>query len=539
MSTTITRTAPVAPARPWARLRRDVTTAVFFGALLVGIVLRIAGLTFGLPLELHPDEFVIVSGAVDLAHRHSFAPMYFMRPDHVEIQLSHAAYQIYSHLVMGTDVDAAYAQRPEVFLLISRSITAVFGIATIVLAYLIGRRFDRRIGAMAAVLFALMPALVRDAHFATPDIPLTCMLMAVVLALMHYLARPRLVPLLAACAATAVGIAIKYPAAIATLMIATVVIVSAIRDRRLRRILTHGVASIVSVLAFVFVVSPVLFTDFAAVRDQLSQQSGSTHLGADGLGWGGNLAFYVGSFFTGAGLLLCLLSAVGAFIVVRLRMLEATPLVLGAVYWIVLSAVPLHWERWAFPMYITPLLLAPIGALHAYRWVGARRWRAPVAWLVGGLVVANLLAGSVAVVSTLVAPDTRVTARDYLQEAGITTEVSAYEGYSPLRPGQPKPVFAEFTIVDGQPRAKDPDVRYLVLSSCTTNRYLEDPKFNDERAFYKAVRAHLPLLRSWSHVVAADRTGIEPADIVQAVRVPVAFLGGQQGGCDVQVYATR
>ena len=63
-------------------------------------------------------------------------------------------------------------------------------------------------------------------------------------------------------------------------------------------------------------------------------------------------------------------------------MLQAVPLALGAFMWIVLSALPLHWERWGVPMYTSALLFAAIGAgmlpdyLEERGWLG--RWRRPV-----------------------------------------------------------------------------------------------------------------------------------------------------------------
>ena len=126
------------------------------GIVLVGAVLRIVGVTWGLPQQLNPDEWVIVSGALDLSARNSFEPSIFLRPDHLEIQLSYLAYTAYALIFTGTGVEAAYAADPGTFLLISRVITALFGTATVLLAFFIGRRFSsthrhHRGGAVRAV----------------------------------------------------------------------------------------------------------------------------------------------------------------------------------------------------------------------------------------------------------------------------------------------------------------------------------------------------------------------------------------------------
>jgi hypothetical protein len=531
------RTPPVDRARTWVGSHADVVTVVFLAALVAGTILRVVGLTWGLPMGLHPDEPVIVKGALDLAQRNSFEPKYFMRPDHVEIQLSYLAYQAYAHLVRNTSVEAAYALDPGAFLLISRSVTVMFGVAMIVLAYAIGRRLDRRIGAIAAVLVALMPIFVRDSHYATPDIPLTCMLMVVVLALMHYLATPRLAPLLVACAATAVGIAIKYPAAIATVMIAIVVIIAALHDRRPPRIVTHGVIAAATVLGSLFVISPALFTNVEEVRAALTRESRPTHVGADGLSWSGNLGFYAESFFTDVGVLLTVAVVIGLVAAVRRRLYQAIPLALGAVYWVVLSAVPLHWDRWGIPIYVTPLMFAAIGVFHAYRWAGRRRWRTPVAWGLGALAVVNLLAGGIAHAANLSAPDSRLAARPLFRESGITPDVTSYEGYTPLLPSRWKQVFGEFRMVGGRPTPIDPDMRYLVLSSGMFNRYLADPKYVAEQAFYAGVKKNFTLLASYKRVEQPARSGIEPIDILDSVRTTLDYLAGGKSGPEVYVYA--
>ncbi|MCW2837489.1 MAG: hypothetical protein JWQ15_1603, partial [Marmoricola sp.] len=57
----------LARVREWVGSRPDLVTVVFVASLVVGSALRVVGLTWGLPVGLHPDEPVIVTGALDLA----------------------------------------------------------------------------------------------------------------------------------------------------------------------------------------------------------------------------------------------------------------------------------------------------------------------------------------------------------------------------------------------------------------------------------------------------------------------------------------
>ena len=507
----------------------------------VGVALRILGLTWGLPLQLHPDEWVIITGALDLAQRNSFEPSLFLRPDHVEIQLSYLAYQAYAYLVVHAPVEVAYAAHPAAFLLISRAITALFGIAMVVLAYFIGRRFNRSIAVIAVVLFAIFPPFIQHSHFATPDVPLASVLMVVILATMFYLENPAYASLLVASGATSVAIAIKYPGVIATVLIALVVIFAGLRDRAFLRILTHGVTAIVAVLVFLFLISPVLFTNFQGVRDALQQESRTTHAGADGLGWGGNLVFYADQYLLAGGILLSVAVVLGVIAAIRLRLVLMLPVLLGSVFWVILSAVPLHWERWGVPMYVTPLILGSAGLYYSYRFIAGQaswaKWRKPLAVTVSAVVVTNLLVSSIVVVGVLLAQDTRVTSQSQFVDRGLTSENTIFEGYTPFLPGNSQTIFDDFETVDGRLVAVEEARRFVVTSSCMSDRFLRDPQYVDERKFYAQLEAELEL------ELVVDASGGQPQpsalEVLNIIRAGSAvrnLVQDGRSGCTLRVY---
>src|ERR1035437_7126857 len=286
----VTSDARPGPRRNWRRTPRwDWVSTALTLIILGGAVARLVGGSWGLPLELHPDEWVIVDGAIDMAKRHSFEPPYYFRPDHVEMQLSNLAYLVYSHLFHGSSPEALDASDHAPFILISRTITACFGVAMIGVAYLIGTRFTRAIGILAAFLVAFYPPFVDNSHFASPDVPLSFAFMIVILACMRYLTSPSWGNLLLASLGVSVAIAIKYPGALGALMIAITVIrlqalactpppitvtalmsaipviVAGVQARAWSRILVHGAAAMAAVVGFLFAISPVLFTNASAV----------------------------------------------------------------------------------------------------------------------------------------------------------------------------------------------------------------------------------------------------------------------------------
>lgn len=527
--------------RHWLKATMTRSVVIVIMLVIVGAVLRILGLTWGLPTRLNADEWVIVTGALDMAQRNSFEPSLFMRPDHVEIQLSFIAYQAFSHLILHVPVEVGYAAHPGMYLLISRAITALFGIIMVCLAYFIGKRFNPTIGTIAAVLFAVFPTFVYHSHFATPDIPMTAAFMGVILSCMAYLSNPGLGSLLFASASTSIAIAIKYPGAIATVTIALVVIFAAVRDGTLWRIVAHGLTAIVAVAGFLFLISPVLFTNFTAVMAAIKQESRTSHPGADGLGFGGNLAFYAGDYLVAGGVLLSLATLAGLFAVFRLRLTAALPLALGVVYWFAMAVLPLHWERWTVPMLITPLMLASIGIFYAYTYVRGitrlRRWRKPAFAVVGTILGLNLLLSSAAVTSTFMAPDTRLTSGSVLAEADVTAENTAFEGYSPFAPGDPHYVFDAVTVDKGKIRPVDSKARFVMTSDCQNQRFYEDTKYGAERAFYRALESDLEqVLRIRPTVSSRNQSAFEPVNIWRSIVNVGEVAQGGKAGCDVRVY---
>lgn len=525
------------------RVTASRTTVVFVAALVAGVILRIVGLTWGLPHQLHPDEWVIPTGAVDMATRNSFEPSLFMRPDHVEMQLSFLAYSAYALLVAHAPVEVAYAADPGTFLLISRSITALLGVGMIVLAFLIGRRIAPAVGAIAAVLFAVFPPFVMHSHYATPDIPMTVAVMLLILACTHYLAKPGYASLLVASFATSAAIAIKYPGAISAVMIAAVVITAAVRERSYLRIVRHGLVAVVAVVGFLFLISPVLFTNVRAVLAAIRTESRTTHAGADGLGWGGNLVFYSGQFATAAGIILVALAIVGVVAAIRLRILATIPLAIGAVFWIVLSALPLHWERWGVPMYVTPLFFAAIGAYYGYRFARQRglwgRWMPRLAVVASALVVATLTITSTAVDVRMLAPDTRLANDEALAELGVTPDNTIFEGYTPFLASAPQPIFDQFRYDDGTLVPTDSAAAFVMVSSCMSDRYFTAAKYVDERKFYAQLAEQFDVAVTFPAVPEVDHSIFGVVTAARSIASMVAFAGGGQAGCDFTVYSLR
>jgi hypothetical protein len=170
-------------ASPRPRNRANMLLAAI---LLAGLVLRLWGLGFGLPNLYHPDEDALVMPAIQMIKSGDLEParleygslhIYALAAASMVVYLADARGGFLSDPAQlavyerGT-YPAVYAH-PE-FFLAARLVSAVMGTAVILLAYLLARRLGSERQALAAAAFvAALPGLVVDAHFATPDTPLT------------------------------------------------------------------------------------------------------------------------------------------------------------------------------------------------------------------------------------------------------------------------------------------------------------------------------------------------------------------------------
>lgn len=466
------------------------------GALVVGAILRVTGLNWGYPLQLHVDEPVIFGEAVDMSARRSFEPTVFYRPDHVQIKIIYVVYLVWSWVFLGKPVEVAYSEDTVAFRLVARSITVVFGLVLIVLGFLLANTVKRGAGIPAAFLFAVHPTFVEHSRYVTPDVPLAVFVMAGALTLMGYLRHPTLGWLLACSAFTALAIATKYPGALVTVMTAIVVVVAAVRDREAWRILRHGVMALISVIGFTFAVSPVLFANFGRVYAALVDESrldDTTTTMAERLGW------YGSTFFVLSGVVLSAAMVLGLWWVIRHRKIEAIVLALSAIFWLGLAFPTLYWERWMTPMLWAPLVLGAIGLHTATQWATQahrtpQRWGVTAAWV---LVFGHLL-GQTLVERTIpfIFTETRLAGVEILERKGITLENTASEGFSPLRPDSSRSIVNRFTLRGDALLPEDEEKEYALISSILYGDVFERDPISKADVFYRTLDDNYPLVVS-------------------------------------------
>jgi 4-amino-4-deoxy-L-arabinose transferase-like glycosyltransferase len=173
--------------------RLSVEKVLLVLVLLFALGVRLHGIDFGLPYTIHPDEPNVVDRAVITMKTGDWNPHWFIYPSgyhylQTGVMSLHLLWGItagiYNSPADLPDSSHTITAAPAAYLW-ARGTTALFGVLTVYLAYLIGRRlYDSGAGFAAALLVALSPLHVEHSHYVTTDVPTAALcLLAMFLAL--------------------------------------------------------------------------------------------------------------------------------------------------------------------------------------------------------------------------------------------------------------------------------------------------------------------------------------------------------------------
>lgn len=410
-----------------ARGRETILEYTVVGLVVVaGLVLRLWGISFGLPYLYNPDEPKFVSHACRILQNLDPNPHWFGAPATTTIYMLSFLYglifltaQAWGTVGSVEFFRALYFRDPTLFYLSGRLMSTLFALATILLVHGVSRRlFDRKTGLLAAALLALSPVHVLHSKLIRMDIQMGFLIVAAFWFCLNLLEKGDWMDYLLAGLLTGLAVVTKYPAVVFAVTIALAHFASTPRFTHLRdhwRLLGSGAACV----AGAFLGSPFLLLDFRTALSDLRIEARPTHLSGTGEGLIRNFAWYVGGplpnalsivglVFAGLGFLLCFASREKGR-----RLLLTFPLF----FLLFISSLSLRWERWVVPA--IPFLCIPLA--HAvYEVAGRVRWRLnPQLELCVGLVLfltipAPLLKAAVSQGREMSGMDTRTLARQWM-----------------------------------------------------------------------------------------------------------------------------
>lgn len=254
------------------------------GVLALAAGLRLFAIAWGLPDFHHPDEQYILNRALAFA-KGDLNPGNFLYPTLYFYALFawEGAFFVIGRVAGLYDSVAAFEREffvdPTRLVVAGRALTACFGVATVAAVYRFGTRlYDWRTGIGAALLLAVAPFAVRDAHYIKLDVPVALFVVLAQAALARIVvdasAAARRGPWLAAGACAGLALSTQYYVFPFILSIIAVAVVHARRSRdwtgAFRLLVWAGAASIAGFLAgtpFFLSDWQVTMRDMVAVRE--------------------------------------------------------------------------------------------------------------------------------------------------------------------------------------------------------------------------------------------------------------------------------
>lgn len=465
--------------------------AIFITALLV----RLIGLKFSFPLLTHHDEQYIIDPLIEMSKNKTLDSGYYNRPNQVLYTILFAYLNLVSKLLFHKNFGWAYIEDPLFFYFQARLILAFIGSLIPVLAWKIGKSIKWiDFSLPAAILTCFYPPFVAHSHVITGDILNTIFSLATILFCLNYLQKEKKIWLILASICVALNTVEKYPGILSFGIVLVTIAINAYKPNSqtarldLKYAFREIFFSISIVILGMFIFAPHLFFKLDQVRDILILEGRNTHLGADNLSWLGNMNFYIHVFIDNAGWIVSLFALAGILVTILSKQPAMLLLYFGAGYWVALSKLGLHWERWSLPMMITPLLLAALSIAKAWSMIKHQKILKGLAIVFvvffGGIYALNGLTSSL----ILEWQDTRVEALEFLTENGVTTENSISEGYTPFYSRYAGTIF-DFDFNDsGQ-------IDYAILSSNMYGRYQSEPdRYVQENSYYNNLRAEATLI---------------------------------------------
>jgi 4-amino-4-deoxy-L-arabinose transferase-like glycosyltransferase len=414
-------------------------------AVLLALGLRLwGGPTFGLPFLYDPDESAFVSPSLKMVWDGELNPGWFGHPGSTVIYLNAAVYKLLAMAAPALGLfDTMRGFRsyilndPTLIYVLARSMYVLIGAATVWMLYHLARpAFGRATALLAATVLAVMALHIEYSQMVRTDIIVTALAVlagqqAIALgrdgALKRYVWSGVLVGM---------AVATKYPAVLIGVMIFVAhLLAEGVQWRAAWKLGVCGLTALVSL----FVCSPFLFIDRATVQRDLAAEAWGGHLSAAGVGFWGNLAWYMeGPFPNVFGWLGCALALLGLWAGFRRR--RADTVVLASflvVYVLAISSLSLHWERWIIPVLPFVALFAATGASALATFLSQRIAAVPSkGWLavVGAALVLPMLFQTVQQGLNRTGPDTRAQAREWLLANVPAKSRVLIEAYGPQVP---------------------------------------------------------------------------------------------------------
>lgn len=458
--------------------------------LLLGIALRVWGINFGLPYTTAPDEPTHFKIALHIFQTGDLNPGWLNYPtltfyinalalipfylvgEAVGIFASPTDVPVPEVVTMGVGL----LRLPAEFLY-GRLLTAVFGVASLGLIYLLGRKLcgNNWGGIFTVLLLAISPAAVSNSHLIRPDIYVVFFVLLSVTFALRIVEDPRLSNYIWASIAAGFAVSSKYNVPLVVVPIITAHLMRyGIAGFKRKEIY---IAGIVSIPAFLLT-TPYVALDFPLFWHGFGYEIFAQAEGH--AGFEGNTVPWYLSFVWSTEGVLAIAAVAQAIRFVRARSpIGLTLLSFPVVYYIFINLFTVRNDRTILPVLPFLDLLAVLFVVGLYDWM-RQHIRREIA-LAGTLVLCALM--PIVPLSTSIASDLRLTqidSRDTAREwiaANLPSDTHiAQEAYTPYIDTRRFIVQGVYGIVDHLPDwYVENGFEYLVFSQGNYGRFFAEP----------------------------------------------------------------
>ena len=413
--------------------------------LIVGAFLRFYKLDWGNSLFTHPDEYHIAGSVNQLSFPTQMHPHFFSYGT-VTIYLIYFTQELLK--LFPSILNSKFLILNS--FLIGRFYSALFSTLTIIIVYKICRSFmERRFSYFAALLVAITPGLIQQAHFATPESTLTFFLFGSLLLILKFLKHNKALYLILASIALGFALGVKISSVVFLLpLIAAIIIKSYPKNlsfktpilfikqalKTLLKFTGLTLVNIIVVLATFAIVAPYVFLDFSDFRGNFEYEGG--------LAIGKIPVFYTRQFIDTMPILFqaekILLYALGPFLFlfstvgiiflainfVRKPKIELIMLILAFLSLFLTNALLFaKWTRFIAPTFPFFAIFAAI-SLQTF----AKKTQRSVYYFLGGVLMFGTVLWTMSFFSIYTNDDIRITASKWIESVALPGSTFLVEG---------------------------------------------------------------------------------------------------------------
>ncbi len=446
--------------------------------------IRFTGITFGLPLLIHPDEWTIIEKAVQMVQKGLLNPYNYNRPDHVTIWTNYIVLNITSFLVFFDNLGNTFKDNVPFFYLVSRSINVVISLLLVAAAYIFGKKRDRTCAIICSLLFALFPMISHYSRFITPEILTLLFSLLIIYYCVLYIEKKETAYLNIAALFCVLFSIEKYPGVLSTVLIfASHVMV----EKKFIKSIQKSFKQFKVYLAAFLITAPSLVFYFNKTYSRLSKPGQGGRIGKDYMGYFDRVFNYMELFVEYSGFIMLFVLAACVIILIIKREKNLVLFLFGYFYLFVMSIMDIFQQHWAVVSLVTPILIIGFGLSY----LTENKTIRPVVALLLGISFFSQTVESYTDAYNHSLTDTINSAREFCEKNGINEENTLFERYTPLYGGT-NHMYAKIHVRNLRYTVENAKkYEYVILSSRSYARYYKHknhPASQRKLEFYNYVR---------------------------------------------------